>query len=77
MSRTFQDANLLQWEAYASGGEHGYAEPARIVFHCVSDRSLRARSIERQGDQADAEREIATSSEQELAELLGRASEVR
>lgn len=76
MSRTFQDANLLEWEAYASGGAHGYAERARIVFHCLSDRAQRARVVQLDGDQSEAERTVAEASEPELAGLLAGAAEL-
>lgn len=76
MSRTFQDSDLLRWEAYASGGRHGYAEHARIVFHCLSDRSRRARVLQLEGDQSDAEREVAEATEERLAELLTGAAEL-
>ncbi|HEX6587497.1 MAG TPA: hypothetical protein VF039_00630 [Longimicrobiales bacterium] len=76
MSRTFQDSNLLKWEVYASSGPHGYATPARIVFHNLSDRSLRARYVQLEGDKADAERAVAEASPQQLAELLARAEEL-
>ena len=76
MSRTFQDSNLLKWEAYASGGAHGYSDNARIVFHCLSDRARRARVVQLDGDQSDAEREVAEASEQRLAELLEGAREL-
>ena len=76
MSRTFQDSNLLKWEVYASSGPHGYAHPARIVFHCLSDRSRRARFLQLEGDKADAEREVAEAEESRLAELLARSAEL-
>ena len=77
MSRTFQDSNLLKWEAYASGGAHGYSEEARIVFNCLSDRSRRARVVQLGGDQSEAEREVTNASDGRLAELLARAVELR
>ncbi len=76
MSRTFQDSNLLKWEAYASGGAHGYAERARIVFNCLSDRSRRARVVQLDGDQSDAERAVAEASDARLTELLAGAEEL-
>lgn len=76
MSRTFQDADLLKWEAYASGGAHGYAERARIVFHCLSDRSRRAHVHELDGDQSEAERVVAESDDEQLAALLANAREL-
>lgn len=76
MSRVFQDENLLKWEAYASGGAHGYSEKARIVFHCLSDRSRRARVVQLEGDQSEAERRVAESSDDQLAGLLADAVEL-
>lgn len=77
MSRNFQDENLLEWEAYASGGAHGYADNARIVFHCLSDSSLRARELTLEGDQADAERVVTSRDDEQLRTLLEQATEVR
>lgn len=76
MSRTFQDSNLLKWEVYASSGPHGYANPARIVFNCLSDRSRRARFVQLEGDKAEAERAVAEANDGRLAELLERAAEL-
>jgi hypothetical protein len=76
MSRTFQDANLLKWEAYASGGPHGYSDQARIVFHCLSDRGLRARFVTVDGDQSDAERAVAEADDGRLAGLLDGSEEL-
>ena len=76
MSRTFQDRSLLRWEAYASGGRFGYADHAKIVFHCLSDRSRRARVLEREGDQSEAEREVSSLSDAELTELLENSVEL-
>ena len=77
MSRTFQDANLLKWEAYASGGPHGYSDEARIVFNCLSDRGRRARVVQVGGDQSDAERAVAEATDARLAQLLAGATELR
>lgn len=76
MSRQFQDSNLLKWEAYASGGAHGSADRARIVFHCLTDRNMRARFVAIEGDQADAERAVSEADEARLAELLDQAAEL-
>ena len=76
MSRTIQDANLLKWEAYASGGAHGYADKARVVFHCLSDRARRARVVVLEGDQSDAEKLVAASTDAQLAQLLAGAAEL-
>ena len=76
MSRTFQDSNLLKWEAYASGGAHGYSDNARIVFHCLSDRARRARVVQISGDQSDAERQVAEATDDDLGQLLAGAEEL-
>ena len=77
MTRTIQGPNLELWEAYASSGDFGFPDHARILFHCLSDRTLKARFIEREGDKADAESDVATLPEAELAELLAAAREVK
>ena len=77
MTRTIQDANLEIWEAYASAGDHGYPERARIVFQSLSDRQRRARTVQRERDKAQVEHEISSLSEAELARLLEQAEEVR
>lgn len=69
MSRTFIDADLLTWEAYATSGHYGYAEPARIVFHCLTDPSVRARTVG-VDDEAAAERIVADADLAELRSLF-------
>ncbi|MBI4409277.1 MAG: hypothetical protein HY561_06185 [Gemmatimonadetes bacterium] len=76
MAKTFQDENWLVWEAFASAGDFGYSTRPHIVFHCVTDRSLRPRYCEQEGDKADAERVVASASPNELLELLHRAQPV-
>lgn len=70
MARTFQDDGFRTWEAYASSGKFGVPDRARIVFCCLSDPSLRARYVRIDGDKSDAEREVATRADRELAALL-------
>lgn len=77
MSRTIQDSNLEIWEAYASAGDHGFPAHSTIVFHCLSDRMRRARAIQREGDKAAVEQEVASLPEHELAALLESAKEVK
>ncbi len=77
MSRTIQDADLHLWEAYASAGDFGFPEHARMVFHCLSDRMRRARFVERPGDKSDVEGEVERLSDQELAQLLESATELK
>lgn len=77
MSRTFTDANLLTWEAYASGGKFGLPEQPKIVFLCLSDPDSRARYIRfSEGDEADAEQAVSQMDDQRLRELLATASEL-
>lgn len=78
MSRTFQDSDLLLWEAYAaaprSGDEHG----ARIMFHCLTDRTRRARVLEQvDEDRTAVEETIETAAESELAQLLEEAEPLK
>ena len=77
MSRTIQDANLEIWEAYASAGDFGFPERSTIVFHCLSDRTRRARAIQRQADKAEVEHEVSALSEPELVALLAEARELK
>jgi hypothetical protein len=74
--RTFQDEDLLTWEAYTSGGRHGFSADAQIAFHCLSDASIRPRSLPVGGDTADAARTIHDASPADLLALLGRAAPV-
>lgn len=76
MSQTFTDENLLTWEAFASGGRFGLSIRPKVIFHCVSDRSLRARFVEVQGDEADAEELIHDSQIARLRELLKQSKEL-
>lgn len=76
MARTIQDEDLLLWEAYATAGDFGFPDQARMVFHCLTDPSRRARVLEREGDKSDVEHELATMAEAELLSLLERTQEV-
>ncbi|HEU0076095.1 MAG TPA: hypothetical protein VFQ76_00505 [Longimicrobiaceae bacterium] len=76
MSQTFTDENLLTWEAFASGGRFGLSIRPKVIFHCLSDPSLRARFVEVQGDEADAEEMIHDSPPDRLRELLGESKEL-
>lgn len=77
MSRTFNDENLLTWEAYPSGGKFGLAVRPSIVFHCVSDPQRRARFVTRDGNEADAEENVAEMPDEQLRSLLRESEEVR
>lgn len=70
MARTFVDEGLMTWEAYAASGDYGFADGARIIFHCLSDPGLRARVVRQQGTPADAERVVADAPTEALRELF-------
>lgn len=76
MSQTFTDENLLTWEAFASGGRFGLSIRPKVIFHCVSDRSMRARFVELQGDEADAEDMIHDCSVDQLRQMLAQSKEL-
>jgi hypothetical protein len=76
MTRTIQDADLLLWEAYATAGESGFPERAKLVFHCLTDTTRRARFVQRDGDKSAVEQEVAELPDAELLELLGRTEEL-
>ena len=70
MSQTFTDENLLTWEAFASSGNFGFAERPRVVFNCLSDPNTPPRYVERPGDEADAEEQVAEYDEKALRKML-------
>lgn len=76
MTRTFQDRNFLVWEVYPSGGRHGYSKGPHIIFHCLTQRDIRPRSLDRGADEADAHRLVAEASNVELLAMLERAQEI-
>lgn len=76
MTRTFQDKNFLVWEVYPSGGRHGYSRNPHLIFNCLTQRDNRPRFISGGGDEAEAQRIVAESSDTELLALLEGAAEV-
>jgi hypothetical protein len=76
MSRTFLDDNMLTWEAYPTGGPHGYTDRPFIVFNCLSNRMIRPRYVSTVGDVADAERRVDLASAEELLRMLKQSQEV-
>lgn len=76
MSRTILDDDLNTWEVYATTGDFGFADPARIVFRCLTDSGERARAVEPGGDKSEAEELVVTRSDGELRELLEKAEPV-
>jgi hypothetical protein len=77
MSRTFQDHDFLVWEVYpTTGGSHDTAEQAQLVFHCLTNRSIRPRRTAGGGDVAAAERRVVEASDAELLGLLEGAQDI-
>jgi hypothetical protein len=74
--RTFQDRNFLVWEAYPSGGKHGFSENPNIIFHCLTQPDIRSRYAEGGASAAEAERRIAQASPEELLQMLEQAREI-
>lgn len=74
MSRTFLDENLLEWEAYVSGGQPGTTAAARIYFNCLTDRARRPLFVPHDSrDIAVAQRELARLETSDLQDMLERA----
>ena len=76
MSRTIQDADFLEWEVFASAAVSGFADHSQLVFNCLSNRWLRPRAVELEGDVAEAERLVAEGSPIELLEIFQRAEPI-
>jgi len=70
MTRTIVDRDLLIWEVFATGGNHGLPEDPKIVFQCVSDPSRRPRYVRRGGDSAGAQGTVISLDEADLLEML-------
>jgi hypothetical protein len=77
MSRTFQDEDLVEWEAFASTGKHGFPDGPLIVFNCMTDRTVRPRVVRMAGDETDAQRKLEIASEKDLLDLLNRAEALK
>ena len=73
MSRTIVDSELNRWEVFATAGPHGYADPASLVFRCLSDRARPSRGVTVEGDKSEAEAAVLAWSDGQLRELLDRA----
>lgn len=76
MARIIQSMDLEQWEVFASTGPNGFPEPACLVFRCRTDSSKRPLVVDIHGDKADAERDVAHKSDDELRQLLEEAREL-
>jgi hypothetical protein len=77
MTRLIQDRGFRYWEVFANPGPSGFPNPGRIVFHCQSDPSLRARALEVEGNKALAEQKVRDATDEELRDLLVQALEIR
>lgn len=74
MRRTFLDENLLEWEAYVSGGQPGTRAAARIYFNCLTDRTRRPLYVAHEGgDVAAAHRALGELDTAGLLALLDTA----
>ena len=75
--RCCQEKRRRIWEAYSTGGRFGFPDKPFIVFNCLTDPTLRARSIEIGGFEADAERKVQESSKAELLALFEKSQAIR
>lgn len=74
MRRTFLDEDLLEWEAYVTGGQPDTPLAARIFFVCLTDPFERPRWVRHEsGDVAVAERELDDLDDQDLLVMLEEA----
>jgi hypothetical protein len=74
MTRTFLDKNLLEWEAYVSGGQPGTPAGARIFFNCLTDRTRRPLYLPHEsGNVAVAQRALAGLELGDLVAMLEQA----
>lgn len=71
MTRTILDRELRLWEVYATTGDFGAPDPAKIAFRCTSDAGQRPRILTFDGDKADAERAVVELPAAQLATMLG------
>lgn len=73
MSRIIVDDDLDRWEVFASAGPSGYADPAALVFRCLTNRDRPSRGLTVEGDKSEAEAAVLEWSADELRDLLDRA----
>lgn len=71
MARVFMDDDLLEWEAYVSGGRPESERGARVFFVCLTNPLERPRFVPHESrDPAAAERDLGRWSDAELLELF-------
>jgi hypothetical protein len=76
MNRRVVDKDLRTWEAYATTGDFGQPNPAKVAFRCESDASQRPRILVFEGDKSDAERAVRESDDAALQAMLERSKPV-
>ena len=76
MARLIHDDALRTWEVFASTGDYGAADPARIVFRCTTEPGVRPRAVRLDGDKSDAEKAVIELTADELEKLLESAQEI-
>lgn len=76
MSRLIHDDALRTWEVFASTGDYGAADPARIVFRCTTEPGVRPRAVRLDGDKSEAEKAVIDLSDDELGKLFQSAKEI-
>ena len=74
--RTILDRELRRWEVFATTGDFGSPNPAKLAFRCTSDAGLRPRILVFAGDKSDAEQAVAEAAEGELLRMLESAQNV-
>ena len=76
MARSFQDANFLVWQAFATTGKHGFDENPNIVFQCITTPDVRPRIFALDGIEAEAQARVMNATDAELGEMLARSKEL-
>jgi hypothetical protein len=75
LSRKFLDKNLIEWEAYVTGGQPDTVKAACISFVCLNDPFERPRWVGHESrDVAEAHRDLARLTDAELVDLLDGAA---
>jgi hypothetical protein len=72
MAKTYDDAHGATWEAYL-GKVEPHAGVLPLIFHCTSNPSNGWRVVEVPADEFGAEDRVSRLSDDELADLFGRA----
>jgi hypothetical protein len=75
LSRKFLDKNLIEWEAYVTGGQPDTTKAACISFVCLNDPFERPRWVGHESrDVAEAQRDLARLTDTALVDLLDGAT---